>query len=1001
MFTLLTLIGSSAARAGNPDVKWRTIETEHFYVHYWAGNEEAAERTAMIAEKAYRELTDAWGHAPFLKTHVTLTDTQDTANGLASSLPYPRITAYTTAPESLSVLEAYDDWLDILITHELVHVIHLDTVHGLYRAANAVLGFGVLGKVTQPNILQPRWVVEGVATMHESKYSSMGRRRSAQFDAILRMAVLDRTFQSLDQVSTGARVYPHGTSVYLYGLHFMQYIAARYGQDKLRELSHIYATQLVPYGINKAIEKVVGVSFYELWEEFKRDTERRFEAQARQIRSRGLRQGRRLTFAGESTRYPMWSRDDAFIYFYKADGHREEGLKRLPATGGRIREGIGIGRQGADVDIEHVIDVEDPGEASFVGATDDIVFGMTGVHDLRYRWSDLWRWNGGDPKQVEQLTFGLRASEPHVSPDGRTVVFRRNDMAQSRLAFLELDTGDVVELPPFDRMSQVYTPRWHPGGEKVAFSAWEDGGYRDIFVYDRPSGQLQRITADRHIDMSPSWSPDGRYLLFVSDRSDVYNIYAWDTQSERLHQVSNVLGGAFEPMVSHDGDRLAYVGFTTAGYDLWVMDFDPQQWLEVMPTVTDLPVSEDPTPELPDQRGRPLSLSSRRYRPIETFFPRTIFPTALDFQSAQFGTSLGFSTGVADVLGFHTLLVNFNYAISDRVPTGSVSYTYSRLFPDFSVAASRNYFERGRGFTRYQYDRPEGSGDSYLATDYEERVSRVRLATGLPVIRHPRHRADFSVSYQWTLWENLDEGDLQVDPNAPTASLPRVGAAGEVGVGMSYSNEFDGAGRFTFGSEQGRAIGTSFSVMDPRLGGDFSDFLVSGTYRETIPMPWRGHQSLQLQFRGGLSAAGASGAQPYCVGDYQFGGDAIRTLLQRGRYFTGCSALLRGYPPGVARGNYFAVASFEYRAPLLDVDRGLGTLPFFFRRIGMIPFVDVGNAWVNEVRLKDLLVGVGATLVFTFELGYGDGINLLLQYAHGFDDELGIDNIRAVISTTF
>src|SRR5690606_16505570 len=135
-----------------------------------------------------------------------------------------------------------------------------------------------------------------------------------------------------------------------------------------------------------------------------------------------------------------------------------------------------------DVDVEHVLDVEGESTVSFVGATPDLIFDLTGVHDFRYRWSDLHRFNGGDPLISEQLTFGVRASEPHVSMDGRTVVFRRNDAAQSRLAFLELDSGGMTEGEPLGRIAQVYTPRWHPDGNRVAFSAWREGGYRDIYV---------------------------------------------------------------------------------------------------------------------------------------------------------------------------------------------------------------------------------------------------------------------------------------------------------------------------------------------------------------------------------------------------------------------------------------------------------------------------------------------------------------------------------------
>lgn len=1002
------LLGPTAALAGNPDLRWRTIETEHFYVHYYAGEEEIAERVAMVAERAYARLTQAWGHRVYSKTHIVLTDNTDTANGFANTVPYPNVRAFATAPEALSVLEAYDDWVDILITHELVHIVHLDTVHGIARAINAVLGFGRLGRVMQPNVVQPRWIVEGVATMQESKFSSQGRHRSAQFDAYLRMAVLEGQFQALDQVSSAARVWPHGTSLYLYGLHFMNYIASRYGQDKLRELSHVYAGQWVPFGINRAMKRVLGVSFYELWKEFRVDTVRRFRAQARRIRARGLKTGRRLTFEGESTRYPIWSPDDAYIYFYKAAGHREEGIKRIAADGGRIREGVGIGRQGADVDVEHVIDAENASEPSFVPGTHDIVFDMTGTHDFRYGWSDLYRWNGGDPLAAERVTFGQRASEPDVSPDGKWVVFRRNDIGQSRLGLLELATGKVVEVAPLGKTTQVYTPRFSPDGHKIAFSAWREGGYRDIYVYDRRTGRTDRITADRFVDMSPSWSPDGRWIVFSSDRDDVFNIYAWDTREERLHQVSNVLGGAFEPRVSHDGKRLAYIGYASNGFDLWVMDFDPDSFMAVMPAVADLPLPDDPKPELPGQDGRPPSLKSTRYRPIKTFFPRTIMPTALDFSASTFGTGIGFTTAIADVLGFHTLGVSFNYSTATRRPNYALSYRYSRLFPDFEIRLSQGTLVDSRNFVRYLYDRGDDQ-PSYLVRGYRRLSTDVVVGTSLPVLRHPRHRGDFSLVYDWSRRVNLD-ANLPIDPNAPSTSLPLVGDLGRIDLSFSHSTLGDGVGRFTYGPEIGRRTAVTTSVLDDALGGDYQDIQVTASHVEYFPMPWRGHQSLELRLRGGASAGGLGG-NAFCLGEYTFGpeilgNDIARSLLNRAGIGAGGCSLFRGYPGvggkgDLVRGQYFAILTGEYHVPILDVDRGIGTLPLFLRRVGMVPFVDVGRAWTGSFDIRDVMVGAGADLVISFDLGYGDPIHLVLHYAHGFDDEAGIDTFRAVVSRSF
>jgi hypothetical protein len=203
VWLLALWLSAGTAAANSRDTRWRTIESDHFYVHYYQGNEVAAERAVMLLERAHTRLSSGLGHSPWLKTHIKLTDHTDGANGLANTSPFPRIEAYVTAPDSMSVLEGFDDWLDILLTHEYTHIIHLDTVHGLPRLVNALLGFGVAGKVWQPNVIQPRWFVEGLASYEESRLTSHGRRRHPQFDMILRMHVLEHGFMSIPRRSRG------------------------------------------------------------------------------------------------------------------------------------------------------------------------------------------------------------------------------------------------------------------------------------------------------------------------------------------------------------------------------------------------------------------------------------------------------------------------------------------------------------------------------------------------------------------------------------------------------------------------------------------------------------------------------------------------------------------------------------------------------------------------------------------------------------------------------
>ncbi|MCA9715708.1 MAG: PD40 domain-containing protein, partial [Myxococcales bacterium] len=967
-----------------------------------------AERVAMTAERAHDRLSVELGHAPLLKTHIVVRDDTDTANGSASATPFPRIYANVVAPYEMSVLMAYDDWIDILITHEYVHIIHLDTVHGLPKLVNAVLGFGVLGKVWTPNIIQPRWVVEGLATKYESSFGSQGRFNSAQFDMLLRMGVLEQSFETLDQVNSSANVFPFSTSVYLYGLHFMHYIAERYGRDKIAELGHIYGGQAVPLSINRAIKKVLGVDFDQLWEEFRQHTARRFQAQARRIRARGIREGRRLTYStseqasGQFTRAPFWSPDDRYIYFYEDDAHTNPGIRRIRSTGGRIREGWGIGRQGADMDIEDVFQVQEAAGGAFIGATGDIVFNQSRNHDFRYGWNDLHRWRGPG-HDIEQLTFGKRARDPEVSPDGRTVVFARNDVGQSRLGFLELDTLDVIEVAAKDRVQQVTGPAFSPDGRKVAFSGWRDGGYRDIYVYDRETEALERVTADRYLDLQPDWTPDGAYIVFASDRDDVFNIYAYQVETGLLQQVTNVLGGAFDPVVSHDGARLAYIGYRSTGYDLWVMELDPARFFEPLPSVSPLRLKDQPAPPVRGEDGaprqRPLSARNSPYRPIKTMYPRLIMPAGIEISNAN-GLQLGLSTSVSDVLGFHYLGGSYTYLFAYNKSVGSVDYSFNQLLPNFSLGYGRGFFERTGDFERYVYDHraDELEGDpGFYQVGYHEQVDRVSASVNVPVVRHPIHQTDADLSYRYTHYTNVDAELEPIDPNAPTSTRPFVGGVGEIALGMAYSNER--SVRFGYGNTSGRRLGMRVSLIDPALGGSYRDLQITGNYQEYLSMPWRGHQTLALRIEGGAAAGGFGRRGAFFVGGYSMDQDIIRTIIQRSAFSE--QGVLRGFSPGALQGNYYSVLNAEYRIPIADVERGLGSLPLFMRRILVAGFTDFGGAWSGPFTADVIKVGVGASLILSFKIGYAETVNVFFTYAHGFDDVFGIDYFRMLIARSF
>jgi hypothetical protein len=175
-----------AYAAGDPDLDWWTIETQHFRIHYERGLEPLAERLAELSEQIHTRLIEPLGYAPTTRTEIALTDTTDNANGSATALPLNTVRLFVTAPSDLSPLGDYDDWYLGLMTHEYTHILHLDNVSGVPSVINAILG-----KTLVPNQFQPRWLTEGLAVMTESRFTSGGRMRGSIYEMYMRADVTE------------------------------------------------------------------------------------------------------------------------------------------------------------------------------------------------------------------------------------------------------------------------------------------------------------------------------------------------------------------------------------------------------------------------------------------------------------------------------------------------------------------------------------------------------------------------------------------------------------------------------------------------------------------------------------------------------------------------------------------------------------------------------------------------------------------------------------------
>lgn len=975
-----------AHAAFDPALRFWTIETPHFRVHYVTGLEEVAQHVANTSESIYGHMTEAMGYAPTKdKTEILLLDTAEQANGSASALPYNAIRLLVTSPEDFSPLGDVDDWYLELVTHEYTHILHTDHIRGIPAIINAVLG-----KSLAPNQVQPRWILEGYGVYFESARTSAGRLRNSQWDMFMRTDVLENNVATLDQVSNVVRRWPQGNLFYLYGSYFIDWIAETYGEAALRQVSRDYGGQLIPWGVQRTIRRVTGSTYDQLYPAWIESMKRRYGAQVERARNApgGLREGVRLTHHGQIARYPRWIPNNAWpehkggLLYFRDDQHYRTGLFALDVRRDRDGNVVGADERNADLVARTLIE-------TFSSFTPDggLVFSASEYYRNVFPYNVLDRMEPGRKSPFgtpdggrRRLTIpSMRATDPSVSPDGRRVVFTQNHAGTRsiHLANLEPDEGperSLTNLQPLVStafLEQAFTPRWSPDGTHVVYSVWKRGGYRDIRYVDVRDGTYVDIMHDRAVDGAPSFSPDGKWIYFHSDRTGIMNIYAYEIATAKLKQVTNVMTGAYSPEVSPDGKSMAYIGYNKSGFDLYAMSIreDPNSYPDAPPYV-----DEHPTPPVVQERRWEVKPYSRWH----TFLPRRY---SLQITEGNFGRSVIVSAVGNDVSGMHGIAATSIVEVEKPEVQGSLTYTYGALPFDFSAVAFRTIAPRG-GY---------GLGANYKPTVIQESAG---FATTL-VYSMPRAYDNRSYVVSHSLARVGAELPMPIERIDPyeTPVFPSRGLTSTLHLGYTYTN----AERYLWsvGAERGYSLALGFDFTDPVLGSQFAGFAANGDFTTYVLMPWLKHHSLALHAGGGTSGGNFPGRGAFFIGGYVDLPivDTLRNVLIQG------GITLRGYPPVALAGRSYLLSNAEYRFPIVNIDRGSSTFPAFLNRITGNVFFDYGSAFdvFNAARFKS---GVGAELWFDTTLGYVAPFTWRLGVARGLAS-LGITKVYFVATIPF
>jgi hypothetical protein len=981
-FALAVVWASPLYAQQDPRLQWHTLETPHFTVHYYQDMDVIARRVAEVAERAWQRLHVPLDWSPTDRVEMVLSDDTDDANGLATAVPLNTVRLFVTAPDDLSVLGQYDDWLSTLVLHEYTHILHADHISGIASIVNAIVG-----KQWAPNQVQPRWILEGLAVYEESIRTHGGRLRSPLWDAMLRADALADNFLTLDQLTSGANRWPHGNSWYLYGGYFLQYVADRFGHEALAELSRDYGSQGFPWQLNRSIHRATGRSWEDLYEDFLAAMTARYQHQARIIRSHGITEGTPLTHLGEIVRSPRFLPDGTLLY-ESANGQSQSLIRMITAEAFARADGT---------ETPPSTSVDWLASGSAFGVRDNHTLVVSDIHphrDLHF-YHDLYLWQlerdgtSLQPAESQRLTDGWRAQQPDVSPDGDHVVFTVNHRGTTSLFEMSLTERVPHALFRPNRYEQVYAPRYAPDGRYVAFSHWRTGGRRDIAVIDRNTGARRYLTDDVAMDASPTFSPDGRWIVWSSDRTGVVNLYAREvlaTGFGPLRQMTNVMLAAMQPCVSPDGRFVAYVSYSHRGYDIARMPFDPTQWRDPE-TVDSDPLGRAEADEQGGLRYADMVTVEHPYRALDTLRPRTWMA---EVSEDGFGTQLALRFQGSDILGRHGWNARLAVGLTRGDPMIDATYVYRGLRPTLRLRAYRSVdagsgYRVGRQTPTWVAERV--GGESEVSMSFPGRFDAHTVAL------------TYDASYVHA-YGGLPDFARYVDPNEAPPTFPFQGWL--AGLRLTWSYSWVRRYTYSISPQEGVSLFATMRVSDEFLGSAVGSVDASFGGSVYVPMPWgvdRQRHVLAMHLGMGIGVSDRGERGIYGLGGFPaLNPTSLLETLRFGSVTGGVA--LRGYEPNARVGSQFQLLNFEYRFPIVRLLHGPSTFPVFFQRIWGDVFADIGHAGFGRFNVDQIAAGVGAEAMMDIVVGYVVPLTVRMGWARGLMQD-GTDQLYALFGAPF
>lgn len=536
-----------------PGERWLVVQEGSHRVIYPASREGQARETVDVL-RGTKEGTNAFlGVVSDFPLTAILTDQSDSGNGYVTPFPFKtEIEAVSLRGRELS--RRHTSWVEVVTTHELVHAAQAE-----FRVKWSFTG--VAGRFAPDfarslGLFQPSGFIEGLAVFRESQITSGAGRLRHPFFLMQARAGMADTGWSLSQAMERPSYTRPFDRFYKGGSLFADFWMERYGADALdQSLTWQQHLPISGFGANLWLATERSPSRVEqefrTWFWIREDSLRQVIGTLSPVKTRVAKKG-------QTHRRPYWMGNDVLAYALGYDLPR--GFQRVNPAGRMDR--VSTNEVSQDAAYHLALD----GTTVLYSRLEEH------PHSARIKVSSGFRLDLESGRE-ERIPGSEHTVQPALLQDGRIAAIEL-DGQYSHLVVLDGSGGRhrMLASESLDLVSLV--PR--PGSDSLAVIAKIDT-HQAVFLVDASKDSWTLVPWIGFQDATVydgSWSPDGRYFTFTTDRTGILNVYVLEARNESIRQVTNALYGAMEGQVDPSGQRLIYVEYREEQFNLVERDLN-------------------------------------------------------------------------------------------------------------------------------------------------------------------------------------------------------------------------------------------------------------------------------------------------------------------------------------------------------------------------------------------------------------------------------------------